>query len=626
MLGALPTQSFKGLFIFTLIFALTACGGGGGGGGGKTESSSSTPSLTANAGADKTVNAGDRIDLKSNILVVGGTGFRLANGNLEVEGASSTAKDIVFASWTKTEGPAIALGSSGTTAAEAYFTAPSTGTAASIKITYKLTLKTADGTTAEDSVTFTVNRVNAAPTANAGPDTSADSSTTVTLKGAGTDADGTIAGYSWVQQSGETVQISGNSTTEASFVAPEVSSETNLEFTLTVTDNEGAKSTDNLVVLITPGNAPRVKMHFPPVGGIYKESTISAFGTVIAKTGTITSLKVSIGNTAVDALVDSAGNWRANNVAIPSSVDDVAIHAVATDSNGNTGKAISNLKTSEENSFDDIGLGSFIGLAVDSSKKMAYVLADGNDAANINLFAVDLTTGKKGAVISNFADSSKGLSIAALSTLTYSPEKQLIYVGSAPSGTNTSSRIISVDINTGMRSLVSGDGKGNGTPFDLPYGMAIGTNNVLYVADNKANVIFAVNTETGDRITAADSNTALYGINAPLLLALDKTQGSERLFVLANAQINYILQIDPPSSVFTTLVTDSQNSSQGPELRSSALGFAVDPKSNMLFVAENFGGVIKVDVATGNREKLMDSSPFRTKITYDPQHHLLYLL
>ena len=628
MLGVSSIRSMKGLFIISLVFALAACGGGGSGGNGGGVSSSSTQNtLVANAGADKTVNAGERVDLKVNVPFVGGASFSLGGSNLEVKGAATKSEEVSTVSWTKVDGPTVSLATSDTTSGNAFFIAPSTGAATSITITYRLILTTVGGTKSEDLVIFTINRVNSAPIVDAGPDIKADSGTTVVLKGMGADTDGTIARYSWAQTAGDIVEITGNSTADASFVAPYTSSETKyFEFTLSVTDNEDGKTTDTIAVYVVPNNAPRVEMRFPPVGGIYTEPTISAFGTVTPKTGKVNTLTVTSGSSEIIVVPDSAGNWRVDGIDLPRGVADVSIKVVAIDSNGNVGKAISNLKTSEGNILDNIGLSDFVGVAVDPVKKLAYALATGDSLNQIQLFSVDLITGKKSSAISSFANTNQGISLGALTTLAYAPGKNLVYVGSASADLSLTRKIISIDTVTGTRTLVSDDTKGSGSPFQLPYGIVVGPDDSLFVADNLANEIVKVNTTTGDRTIIQDANSVIYKIGRPLLLAADNTYGNERLFMMANAEINYILEMNPFTQFMNTMTSDSANTAQGEELGTNNLGLVVDPKSNNLFVAEYYGGITKVDIATGNRTKLMDSSAVDTQITYDAQNQLLYLL
>ncbi|HJS16559.1 MAG TPA: S8 family serine peptidase [Rheinheimera sp.] len=93
---------------------------------------------------------------------------------------------------------------------------------------------------------------NQRPSANAGIDQSVNENTTVTLSGSGTDADGTISKYSWVQTSGTTVTLDDASKTSPVFTAPDVSEQTALVFELTVTDNDGATATDTVSVVVLP--------------------------------------------------------------------------------------------------------------------------------------------------------------------------------------------------------------------------------------------------------------------------------------------------------------------------------------------------------------------------------------
>jgi hypothetical protein len=84
---------------------------------------------------------------------------------------------------------------------------------------------------------------NVAPTANAGPAQTVSAGATVTLNGTGSsDSDGTIATYAWTQTLGGSVILSSTSATQPTFVAPAVTTATQLRFSLVVTDNDGASS------------------------------------------------------------------------------------------------------------------------------------------------------------------------------------------------------------------------------------------------------------------------------------------------------------------------------------------------------------------------------------------------
>ena len=100
----------------------------------------------------------------------------------------------------------------------------------------------------------TLPSTNQPPVADAGPDQLANANDMVTLSGSGTDPDGTIVAYRWVQTGGTFVTLSGANTQNAGFTAPEAASEDviveDLEFQLTVTDDDGASATDTVVISV----------------------------------------------------------------------------------------------------------------------------------------------------------------------------------------------------------------------------------------------------------------------------------------------------------------------------------------------------------------------------------------
>ncbi len=118
--------------------------------------------------------------------------------------------------------------------------------------TYRLTVTDNLGATSSDVVQVTVNAapVNVAPTANAGVDRSITLPiNSVVLNGTGNDTDGTIAGYSWAKVSGPAATLSGQNTnalTVDNMVAG------SYVFRLTVTDNQGATGTDDVIVTVQP--------------------------------------------------------------------------------------------------------------------------------------------------------------------------------------------------------------------------------------------------------------------------------------------------------------------------------------------------------------------------------------
>ena len=89
------------------------------------------------------------------------------------------------------------------------------------------------------------------PNANAGADQIVSSGDMVTLDGSGSsDPDGTIVDYLWEQTAGSDVTLSANNLAEVSFTAPQVTETTTWTFLLTVEDDGGNTSDDEVNVTV----------------------------------------------------------------------------------------------------------------------------------------------------------------------------------------------------------------------------------------------------------------------------------------------------------------------------------------------------------------------------------------
>lgn len=97
---------------------------------------------------------------------------------------------------------------------------------------------------------------NQTPTANAGADITVTEGELVELTGSGTDSDGTISSYSWSQISGTSITLSSTNTAATSFTAPATTSSLQITLRLTVTDDDGASNSDDIVITVNTANAP----------------------------------------------------------------------------------------------------------------------------------------------------------------------------------------------------------------------------------------------------------------------------------------------------------------------------------------------------------------------------------
>ena len=178
---------------------------------------------SSNAGIDK------NITLPTNSTTLTGSG-------------TDTDGTIASYAWTSVSGPAaISFGSE-----NAATTTVSGLTIAGVYV-LRLTVTDNDGAAASDDVSVFVNQP---PTVNAGSDQliSLPTSST-TLTGSGTDADGIIASYAWSKVSGPSA-ISFGSASKASTSVSGLAVAGVYVFRLTITDNKGGISTDDINVLV----------------------------------------------------------------------------------------------------------------------------------------------------------------------------------------------------------------------------------------------------------------------------------------------------------------------------------------------------------------------------------------
>ncbi|HTF97936.1 MAG TPA: hypothetical protein VL995_17505 [Cellvibrio sp.] len=624
------------LGVITCAVVLVACGGGGGGSKSGENPPPTVSKPVVNAGADITVNTGQRVDLDPKALVANNTSANLNAQGLEIKGSSETKEHIVHLVWAKTEGPDIQISSSGFNDGKIYFIAPSTNGAASIKITFKLTLTNAGGLSAEDTVTITVNRVNKAPTANAGDDIDSLSGDTVKLNASlSNDADGSIAKYLWEQISGETVVLDDTQAAQPSFVAPQVTEATTLEFKLTVEDNEGKKSDDAVQVVVKPGDAPNLAMHFPPAAGIYTESTLSLFGVVAAKGGAgITSLTVDVGNGPAAVEVSENGEWRIDGVSLPVGVAQIAIAVEATDSEGRKAVVHSQLQTSTKvsvgtgQSWDDI-----VGIDVDSSTNKLWIVT--LNATSAKLMSVDLKNGNRSATVSDLNNAAQGVSPLLMASMMVDEGTKQVYLSSAEkmqNGSYGNGQILGIDTASGNRQIVSDASFGGGTKLGLPWGMVMGESGELFVADNANNSIVSVNVGNGDRTVIADVSTTPYDINAPKLLSKDNAD-KDRLFV-ANAYevvsdtYVYVFDLDLKVQPVTTgLVVNGMKASSIPGLMTNGIqNMAVDTENDLIFFNNEFGSLVAVSVSSGEASDITSGISSMETFAYDEVREVLYVI
>ena len=101
---------------------------------------------------------------------------------------------------------------------------------------------------------------NLPPTVSAGNNQTATASTRVNLNGTATDSDGTIANYSWVQTSGDTVSLNNDNTANAYFYVPDSPSTEVFTFVFTASDNLDKTASDNVTISLISAPGETVEL------------------------------------------------------------------------------------------------------------------------------------------------------------------------------------------------------------------------------------------------------------------------------------------------------------------------------------------------------------------------------
>jgi len=94
--------------------------------------------------------------------------------------------------------------------------------------------------------------VNALPVVNAGINIAVTSASSFTLTATATDSNGTVDSVLWEQVAGQSATLVTDSGLSMDYTAPTVTTDDTLEFTLTVTDNDGGQTIDTVFVRVNP--------------------------------------------------------------------------------------------------------------------------------------------------------------------------------------------------------------------------------------------------------------------------------------------------------------------------------------------------------------------------------------
>ncbi len=545
---------------------------------------------------------------------------------MEING-NATAHDgetIASRSWKQLQGSQVSLNVLDLNALHFQFEAPSTGAADSVIIEWQFTVEDSAGASTTESVVVTVMRVNQPPVVDAGGDQTVDGLTEVTLQATVEDPDGEIASYLWTQTGGEyTVELSGSDQSSATFQAPSTDAVLDLEFSVAVTDSDGATVSDSVAIQVFSENAPDVVLAFPPAGIYDDSSSISAFGAVEAKAdASVDTVRVSAGSGSVLATVNSDGSWQADGIAVPAS-GNFTLTATAEDDGGRIALAKSELTRSHR---DVRGSGNLwatsVGLIKEPGTDNLWLLSAGENA----LFPINVRSGSRGSSITDVDDPAQGIAVSDYQDLAYNHDLGRFYISVA--GASGDPMIVAIDKSTGQRTLVSGPQKGSGTALEKPFGITVDSTGWVIVADNGASMIQRIDPATGDRTNFADAED-IGQDSFPAAWVDWDSKNNRAIAFLHFANKGVLIKAD---STTAEMFAIDYRGNYGDFLMGTigpAFALTVDSEGQRAFIIGSWGHLGYADLSSGDREVLSEglvqfNSNDSAALAFDHESGVLY--
>ena len=285
-----------------------------------TTSVSDTVAVTIRDNSPPTVDAGrDQAVREGRTVTLSGT-------------ASDPENDPLTYRWSHDSSLAIELGDD--TVLSTSFTAPAITT----DTTVAFTLAVSDGNTSvSDTVAVTISD-NRPPVVEAGPDQAVDTRATVTLSGTAFDPDNDPLAYQWTHDSSLEIGLANATTLTTTLVAPAVTSDTTVTFTLAVSDGL-ASNFDTVSIAIDAGPVQALDsltLSGVDIGAFDPETT--GYAGVVASTvttTTVTATPTDSGNEVTIADPDGRTAGTSRPVSLAEGTTKITVTVVGTDDEAN---------------------------------------------------------------------------------------------------------------------------------------------------------------------------------------------------------------------------------------------------------------------------------------------------
>ncbi len=173
-----------------------------------------------------------------------------------------------------------------------------------------------------------------------------------------------------------------------------------------------------------------------------------------------------------------------------------------------------------------------------------------------------------------------------------------------------SGTIVAMARNGYASSIVSGGGRGSGTPFDQPFSLALDTDrDLIYVVDNGADSVLSVDPRTGDRTVVSSGSFLVPGVGTGESLLDPKGMvydAARRRVLVADDGRDALVAIDPATGNRTAI--SSNNAVFGPTLNFwDSLGLDA-PRNRVIAVTTSVFEQYGIDLSTGVRTVVSDLS------------------
>lgn len=242
-----------------------------------------------------------------------------------------------------------------------------------------------------------------------------------------------------------------------------------------------------------------------------------------------------------------------------------------------------------------------IALALDLSSNRAFVVDDSADL----VFAVDLSTGDR-AIVSGGSTGS-GPILVDPGEVVIDKENNRLLLLEAASLFNPAEQLdslVSIDLTTGNRQILSGRGVGNGPELQLPQALALDkANNRALVGDLGSKQLIWIDLNSGNRsiLSSSQGNYEKSWKNPGSLVS----HSNSRQLLIGDSGLNELLSINLDNGTSSVIISQDPNNL----LSNTFTEFAYDHEGNRIINVKNMPAKIEqFDLVTGMSTLVADSA------------------